>query len=211
MDSLNIFNRRVAKIIEGDSQAHVPGKCYLSDDEGSSSETGSSDDDDPIPETAGQIKVALFRVLASGEIKRGEYSPQFDAHDDSEGSENGEGAANGKADVDHTTSFAKPKSSPATIDTMITTKTITTIEYVTSSWRDGQRTLRISETLSRTNRVGAPPRPFDGRAEGDSVALRVAVTAASSRTSYWWYSGTCAGATGLEPATAGFGDRCSTN
>ncbi|KAF7183816.1 hypothetical protein CNMCM7691_004238 [Aspergillus felis] len=35
-------------------------------------------DDDPIPESAGQIKVALFRVLASGEIKRGEYLPSFD-------------------------------------------------------------------------------------------------------------------------------------
>src|SRR6201999_3999949 len=94
----------------------------VSDDEGSSSETGSSDDDDPIPETAGQIKVALFRVLASGEIKRGEYSPQFDAHDDSEGSENGEGAANGKADVDHTTSFAKPETlDPKTISTQTVT------------------------------------------------------------------------------------------
>ncbi|KAF7161351.1 hypothetical protein CNMCM5623_006965 [Aspergillus felis] len=38
----------------------------------------SNSDDDPIPESAGQIKVVLFRVLASGEIKRGEYSPQFD-------------------------------------------------------------------------------------------------------------------------------------
>ena len=94
----------------------------ISDDEGSSSDTGSSDDDDPIPETAGQIKVALFRVLASGEIKRGEYSPQFDAHDDSEGEDTGEGSANGKADVDHTTSFAKPKTlDPKTISTQTVT------------------------------------------------------------------------------------------
>lgn len=95
----------------------------VSGDEGSLSDTGSSEeDDDPIPETAGQIKVALFRVLASGEIKRGEYSPQFDAHDDSEGSEAGEGAANGKADVDHTTSFAKPKTlDPKTISTQTVT------------------------------------------------------------------------------------------
>ena len=95
----------------------------VSDDEASLSDTGSSeDDDDPIPETAGQIKVALFRVLASGEIKRGEYSPQFDAHDDSEGSDAGEGAANGKADVDHTTSFAKPKTlDPKTISTQTVT------------------------------------------------------------------------------------------
>ncbi|KAK3175519.1 hypothetical protein Dsin_032800 [Dipteronia sinensis] len=55
----------------------------LSDDDGSvTGSSDSDDDDDPMPEAAGQIKVALFRVLASGEIKRGEYSPQFDAHDD---------------------------------------------------------------------------------------------------------------------------------
>ncbi|KAJ5095436.1 hypothetical protein NUU61_004792 [Penicillium alfredii] len=80
-----------------------------------------SDDDDPIPETAGQIKVALFRVLASGEIKRGEYSPQFDAHDDDE--EGGQGnSGGGDADVDHTTSFAKPKSlDPKTISTQTVT------------------------------------------------------------------------------------------
>ena len=101
----------------------------LSDDEGSSDDTGSSDDDDPIPETAGQIKVALFRVLASGEIKRGEYSPQFDAHDDDEDSQknghtNGEGKSDG-ADVDHTTSFAKPK----TLDPKsISTQTVTGID-----------------------------------------------------------------------------------
>jgi len=92
----------------------------VSDDEASLSDTGSSeDDDDPIPEAAGQIKVALFRVLASGEIKRGEYSPQFDAHDDDEeqGKENKEGG-----DVDHTTSFAKPKSlDPKTISTQTVT------------------------------------------------------------------------------------------
>ena len=97
----------------------------VSDDDASSSGPGDSDDD-PIPETAGQIKVALFRVLASGEIKRGEYSPQFDAHDDDDESqrnghvENGEGS-NG-ADVDHTTSFAKPKSlDPKSISTQTVT------------------------------------------------------------------------------------------
>ena len=62
-----------------------------------------SEDEPPIPEAAGQIKVALFRVLASGEIKRGEYSPQFD----------------------HTTSFAKPK----TLDPKsISTQTVTGID-----------------------------------------------------------------------------------
>jgi hypothetical protein len=98
----------------------------VSDDDGSLSDSGSSEDDDPIPESAGQIKVALFRVLASGEIKRGEYSPQFDAHDDDEESDNQQAAANGeaknRADIDHTTSFAKPKTlDPKTISTQTVT------------------------------------------------------------------------------------------
>ena len=96
----------------------------VSDDEESMDESGSSDEDDPIPEAAGQIKVALFRVLASGEIKRGEYSPQFDAHDDDEHSEGQDGHTNGdsKADVDHTTSFADPKTlDPKTISTQTVT------------------------------------------------------------------------------------------
>ncbi|KAL3453679.1 hypothetical protein BJX65DRAFT_129834 [Aspergillus insuetus] len=85
-----------------------------------------SDDDDPIPETTGQIKVALFRVLASGEIKRGEYSPQFDAHDDDdEGQGQGSGGGGGDEDIDHTTSFAKPK----TLDPKsISTQTVTGID-----------------------------------------------------------------------------------
>ncbi|RMZ92198.1 hypothetical protein DV736_g585, partial [Chaetothyriales sp. CBS 134916] len=83
----------------------------------------SSEDDDPIPEAAGQIKVALFRVLASGEIKRGEYSPQFGAHDDDEeSSQNGHTNGESKADIDHTTSFAKPKTlDPKTISTQTVT------------------------------------------------------------------------------------------
>ncbi|KAJ5094115.1 hypothetical protein N7456_009976 [Penicillium angulare] len=97
----------------GDAKAPLEN---VSDDDLSSD----SDDDDPIPETAGQIKVALFRVLASGEIKRGEYSPQFDAHDDDE--EGGQEGGNGDADVDHTTSFAKPKSlDPKSISTQTVT------------------------------------------------------------------------------------------
>lgn len=92
----------------------------LSDEDDFSSDS----DDDAPPEAAGQIKVAMFRVLASGEIKKGEYSPQFDAHDDDEeGSRNnaeGEGA-----DIDHTTSFAKPK----TLDPKsISTQTVTGID-----------------------------------------------------------------------------------
>ena len=87
-------------------------------------------DDDPIPEATGQIKVALFRVLASGEIKKGEYSPQFDAHDDDEdsmkhGTETTNGDASGEADIDHTTSFAKPKQ----LDPQsISTQTVTSID-----------------------------------------------------------------------------------
>lgn len=97
----------------------------LSEDEGMSDD--SSDDDDAPPEATGQIKVAMFRVLASGEIKRGEYSPQFDAHDDDDVVE-GNGEANSKgdgADIDHTTSFAKPK----TLDPKsISTQTVTGID-----------------------------------------------------------------------------------
>ncbi|KAI1263255.1 hypothetical protein F5Y18DRAFT_429345 [Xylariaceae sp. FL1019] len=87
-----------------------------------------SDDDDEPPEATGQIKVAMFRVIASGEIKKGEYSPQFDAHDDDEDSENSnKGGSKGAidADVEHTTSFAKPK----TLDPKsISTQTVTGID-----------------------------------------------------------------------------------
>lgn len=79
----------------------------------------SSDDDDEPPEATGQIKVAMFRVLASGEIKKGEYSPQFDAHDGDEDDNKG-GDVN--AEVEHTTSFAKPKTlDPKTISTQTVT------------------------------------------------------------------------------------------
>lgn len=83
------------------------------------SDDWSSDDDEP-PEATGQIKVAMFRVLASGEIKKGEYSPQFDAHDGDE--DGGDGSNNANADLDHTTSFAKPKTlDPKTISTQTVT------------------------------------------------------------------------------------------
>ncbi|KAI9736991.1 MAG: hypothetical protein M1834_000580 [Cirrosporium novae-zelandiae] len=100
----------------GDMQSPIE---KVSDGEVSSS---SSDDDDPIPETAGQIKVALFRVLASGDIKRGEYSPQFDAHDDDDDESKANGESNGDVDIDHTTSFAKPKTlDPKSISTQTVT------------------------------------------------------------------------------------------
>jgi hypothetical protein len=91
----------------------------LSAEDGLFTSDSDSEDEPPMPEAAGQIKVALFRVLASGEIKKGEYSPQFDAHDDSDTqNENGDGGA----DVDHTTSFAKPKTlDPKTISTQTVT------------------------------------------------------------------------------------------
>lgn len=80
-----------------------------------------SDSDDEFPEAAGQIKVAMFRVIASGEIKKGEYSPQFGAHDDDDDVDGGN--SNGvDADVEHTTSFAKPKTlDPKTISTQTVT------------------------------------------------------------------------------------------
>lgn len=91
----------------------------LFDDDDSASES----DDEP-PEATGQIKVAMFRVIASGEIKKGEYSPQFDAHDDDDEAEGGN-QSNGTgidADVEHTTSFAKPKTlDPKTISTQTVT------------------------------------------------------------------------------------------
>ncbi|CRK23979.1 hypothetical protein BN1723_003118 [Verticillium longisporum] len=85
-----------------------------------------SDDDEP-PEATGQIKVLMFRVLASGEIKKGEYSPQFDAHDDDGEAESAtkdksNGGGGMDADVEHTTSFAKPKTlDPKTISTQTVT------------------------------------------------------------------------------------------
>lgn len=90
----------------------------MSDDE---DDFSSDSDDDSPPEATGQIKVAMFRVLASGEIKKGEYSPQFDAHDDDEeGSKNA--AGDNGADIDHTTSFAKPKTlDPKSISTQTVT------------------------------------------------------------------------------------------
>ncbi|EFW99107.1 hypothetical protein CMQ_5528 [Grosmannia clavigera kw1407] len=83
-----------------------------------------SPSDDEQPEATGQIKVAMFRVLASGEIKKGEYSPQFDAHDDDDDAEGAakSGGAAVESDVEHTTSFAKPKSlDPKTISTQTVT------------------------------------------------------------------------------------------
>lgn len=91
----------------------------VSDDDSSISDS----DDDPIPESAGQIKVALYRVLASGEVRKGEYAPQFDAHDDDDDAQSGQTKTDGAdADVDHTTSFAKPKSlDPKSISTQTVT------------------------------------------------------------------------------------------
>ncbi|OQO10725.1 hypothetical protein B0A48_04025 [Cryoendolithus antarcticus] len=119
-----------AMIKEEDGDVKV--KMEEDHDEGMNGQEGNgdlspsdSDDEPPEPEAAGQIKIALFRVLASGEIKRGEYSPQFDAHDDDEGSgQNGNGDT-ADEDVDHTTSFAKPK----TLDPKsISTQTVTGID-----------------------------------------------------------------------------------
>ncbi|KAF2235488.1 hypothetical protein EV356DRAFT_523206 [Viridothelium virens] len=86
-----------------------------------------SDDEPPMPEAAGQIKIALFRVLASGEIKRGEYSPQFDAHDDDDAAADQNKSGEADADADHTTGFAKPK----TLDPKsISTQTVTGMDPV---------------------------------------------------------------------------------
>lgn len=83
------------------------------------SEADEDSDDDEPPESTGQIKVAMFRVLASGEIKKGEYSPQFDANDD------GDAMDAGDDEADHTTSFAKPK---ALDPNSISTQTVTGLD-----------------------------------------------------------------------------------
>lgn len=112
--------------VEGDSKKKSAGETLRYGDGASPVEAVSEDEsdwssDDEPPETAGQIKVAMFRVIASGEIKKGEYSPQFDAHDDDD--EEGGAKENGvDADVEHTTSFAKPKTlDPKTISTQTVT------------------------------------------------------------------------------------------
>ena len=98
----------------GDESAPVE---KMSEDE---DDLSGSDSDDEPPESAGQIKVCMFRVLASGEIKKGEYSPQFDAHDDDD--VEGSGGTNGKSEADHTTSFAPPKElDPKSISTQTVT------------------------------------------------------------------------------------------
>jgi hypothetical protein len=90
----------------------------LPDDTGLFSTDSDSGDEPPEAEAAGQIKVALYRVLASGEVKRGEYSPQFDAHEDEDGMEQDQS----NEDIDHTTSFAKPKTlDPKSISTQTVT------------------------------------------------------------------------------------------
>ncbi|KAK3994602.1 hypothetical protein QBC44DRAFT_42248 [Cladorrhinum sp. PSN332] len=115
----------------------------------------SSDDDEP-PEATGQIKVAMFRVIASGEIKKGEYSPQFDAHDDSDEEEGKKGGSNGiDADVEHTTSFAKPKTlDPKTIST----QTVTGIDGPDKPYAVFTFFYRGERQLQKMG-VMAPPKP----------------------------------------------------
>ncbi|KAK4229458.1 hypothetical protein QBC38DRAFT_110107 [Podospora fimiseda] len=114
----------------------------------------SSDDDEP-PEATGQIKVAMFRVIASGEIKKGEYSPQFDAHDDSEEEGKKSGSNGIDADVEHTTSFAKPKTlDPKTIST----QTVTGIDGPDKPYAVFTFFYRGERQLQKLG-VMAPPKP----------------------------------------------------
>lgn len=123
------FEGNTGVSIDGDSNSQRDALRYGNDDKapieafGDESDhwTDADDDDDEPPEATGQIKVAMFRVLASGEIKKGEYSPQFDAHDGDDDDVNAKGNSL-DADVEHTTSFAKPKSlDPKTISTQTVT------------------------------------------------------------------------------------------
>lgn len=109
------------------ASSSAKGAVLYGEDDGSpiepvfDSDSWSDDDGDEPPEATGQIKVAMFRVLASGEIKKGEYSPQFDAHDGDD-DYTGSSEKNIDADVEHTTSFAKPKTlDPKTISTQTVT------------------------------------------------------------------------------------------
>ena len=130
MDKDKADQGRAKAVLRYGPDDRLPAEKLSDDSDMALSSDTDSDEDPPMPEAAGQIKVALFRVLASGEIKRGEYSPQFDAHDDDEESESnraksGEasnGAGGDEADIDHTTSFAKPKSlDPKSISTQTVT------------------------------------------------------------------------------------------
>ncbi|EEY23206.1 conserved hypothetical protein [Verticillium alfalfae VaMs.102] len=112
-----------------------------------------SDDDEP-PEATGQIKVLMFRVLASGEIKKGEYSPQFDAHDDDDEAESAtkdksNGGGGMDADVEHTTSFAKPKTlDPKTIKTTSGLKVTPEDGQYSGELADGVNRIRLKRALS---------------------------------------------------------------
>lgn len=131
-DDEDIGKSRLARPLERNGvlrygeDKQAPVESLSGDDDVISSDSDDSEDDMPVPEAAGQIKVSLFRVLASGEIKKGEYSPQFDATDDDEmnAAQNGN-SQDCDADVDHTTTFAKPK----TLDPKsISTQTVTGID-----------------------------------------------------------------------------------
>ncbi|KAL1888917.1 hypothetical protein Cpir12675_006006 [Ceratocystis pirilliformis] len=115
-------------------------------------ELSMSDDDDEPPEATGQIKVAMFRVLASGEIRKGEYSPQFDAHDDDEEGESNQAGV--EADVEHTTSFAKPKTlDPSTIST----QTVTGIDGPDKPYATFTFFYRGQRQLQKIGVLGAKP------------------------------------------------------
>lgn len=147
-------------ILRYGSEGGSPVEDVMQDD-GLFSSDSDSDDEPPQAEAAGQIKVALFRVLASGEIKRGEYSPQFDAHDDDD-EILGNGNADGDEEVDHTTSFAKPKTlDPKTIST----QTVTGLDPPDSPYAiftfmyRGEKQLRkmgiLSDVEAKQNRLSA--------------------------------------------------------
>ncbi|KJZ73203.1 hypothetical protein HIM_07400 [Hirsutella minnesotensis 3608] len=161
--------RRQNKLLNGDTSedTSTPGRKdtlrYGADDtspiEAVFDSDSWSDDDDEPPEATGQIKVAMFRVLASGEIKKGEYSPQFDAHDGDEDTAGGGG--NGiNADVEHTTSFAKPKTlDPKTIST----QTVTGIDgpdkpyAVFTFFYRGERQLQKIGVMQSSKNIQATP------------------------------------------------------
>lgn len=115
------------------------------------SDTSSDDDEESERQAAGQIKIALFRVLASGDVKKGEYEAKFDAQEEVPGDD---GAPD---DLDHTTSLADPK---ALDPKSISTQTVTGLDgpdhpyaIFTFLYRGESKSFFISEWLKKRKRL----------------------------------------------------------
>ncbi|KAI5805485.1 hypothetical protein DFH27DRAFT_373293 [Peziza echinospora] len=130
-----------------------------------------SDEEDEEEEkekaTAGQIRVDLFRVLAEGPVKKGEYHAMFKEgeEDDGEGNQVGVKGENGWTGLEYTAGFsaAKPLDSES-----ISTQSVSHIDQPNAPYATfvffyrGERQLHrmgIIPKLSRTIAPGPLPRP----------------------------------------------------